>query len=144
MGEDFKLYLQCLVNGARFVLTQDAYYFYRSRLSSLVTKCKRKRFDQSCRTLLDFLQQDSVKTNQQLVCSLSKNLVIFEKNRAYYSVVEPLRQGKLLIALTEMIHNPYFFVHFIIKLRGILTRRLQYYLLGNKLVYEPMYPRSKS
>jgi succinoglycan biosynthesis protein ExoO len=57
------------------------------------------------------------------VRALSKNLAALEKNIAYYRVVEPLKQGELLTAVIEMVRNPYFFVHFLLKFPNLLTRR---------------------
>jgi succinoglycan biosynthesis protein ExoO len=143
IAEDFWLYLKCLVHGARFFLLPEPYYFYRSRQGSLVSQSKVKNLDQYCQTARNFLQQYPVKNNNKLVLSLSKNLEIFEKNRAYYRVVEPLKEGELLIALIAMIYNPYFFVHFIQQIQNILGRRLQYYFLGNKSAYDIIPQKSK-
>ncbi len=135
VGEDFAFYLKCLLNGARFFLVPEPYYFYRKRQGSLINQSRVKHFNQSCRLTINFLQEDkNVKNNPELVRSLSKNLAGLKKNIAYYRVVEPLKQGKLLAALIEMVRNPYFFMHFITQLPMILSRRVQYYVFGNNLL----------
>jgi succinoglycan biosynthesis protein ExoO len=123
IGEDFAFYLKCLVSGARFILIPEAYYFYRARQGSLVTQSRVKHFNQSWRLTLNFLQEEEVvKNNPALVRALSKNLAAFEKNIAYYSVVEPIKRGDLLEALIEMVHNPYFIVHFLTKMLKFIYR----------------------
>lgn len=136
MGQDFWLYLKCLAIGARYVLMSEAYYYYRFRSGSLVKQSKVMRLNGYCRAAQDFLQQPEIKNNPKLVQALSHNLNVFERNRAYYRVVEALKQKKLFQSLTAMAQNPYFFVHFGLQLKSILFRRLQYYLTNNKLAYE--------
>ena len=136
MGQDFWLYLKCLAIGARYVLIPDAYYYYRFRPGSLVKQSKVARLNGYCRAAQSFLQQPEIKNNPKLAQALSHNLSVFERNRAYYRVVEALKQKKLLLALLEMGRNPYFFVHFGQQLKAILSRRWQYYLTKNKLAYE--------
>ncbi|GBE90776.1 glycosyltransferase family 2 protein [Nostoc cycadae] len=137
--EDFHLLLQCLVKEAYLIFVPQAYYFYLSRPGSLVTQSKVRHINQFIVSLNYFLQQDIVQSNSKLVHSLSKSLAVLEKNRAYYSVVEPLKQKRVLTALFEFIRNPYFLVHFISQLKLILKRRFRYYVLGDKLVYEISY-----
>lgn len=136
MGQDFWLYLKCLAIGARYVLLPDAYYYYRFRPGSLVKQSKVARLNGYCRAAQSFLQQPEIKNNPELAQALSHNLSVFERNRAYYRVVEPLKQKQLSQALIEMVRNPYFFVQFASQLQAILSRRWQYYLTRNKLAYE--------
>lgn len=123
--EDFCFYLDCLVNGARFVLVPQPYYFYRSRPDSLVTTGKVIHLNQGCRAARIFLAQTAVENNHQLRRALSKNLAIFERNRAYYRVMEPLKRRELLVALIAMVRNPYFFIHFLLRLPSLLMLRLR-------------------
>lgn len=136
MGQDFWLYLKCLAIGARYVLISEPYYYYRFRAGSLVKQSKVTRLNGYCRAAESFLQQPEIKNNPKLAQALSHNLNVFERNRAYYRVVEVLKQKKPLQAIAEMARNPYFFVHFGLQLKSILLRRWQYYLTKNKLAYE--------
>lgn len=126
MGQDFWLYLKCLVHGANFTLVPEPYYFYRSRPGSLVTKSKLERLNQFYRDTQNFIQQVAIQENIQLLSSLENRLKIFEKARAYYCVVDPLQQGEILAAAMAMVRNPYFFVHFSQQIPVILSRRLRY------------------
>lgn len=143
VDQDFWFDVRCLAHKARFVLVPKPYYFLRSRSGSQMTRSKVEHLNKSCQAALDYIQKEVVKQNPDLVSALSKNLVVFEQHRAYYRVVEPLKRGAFLDALIAMIHNPYFFVHFLMQLPSILSRRVQYYFFGNKLVYEIMYQRDK-
>ncbi|MCC5635513.1 glycosyltransferase [Nostoc sp. CHAB 5844] len=142
VAEDFQFTLQCLINGAYCVFVPQPYYFYYFRPGSLVTQSKVRQINQTSRAIQHFLQQDTVQNHPQLVEALSQSLTILQKNQAYYSVVEPIKQQKFLTALFELIRNPYFFVHFISQLQVILLRRFRYYILGDKLVYEIAYRKN--
>lgn len=143
IAEDFWLDLKCLVNQARFILVAEPYYFYRTRQGSLVNQSKVKKLNQYCLATQNFLQQEAVKKNHDLVRALSVNLAVLEKNRAYQRVVEPIKNRKLLLALIELVRNPYFFVHLIMQIPNIIERRIQYFILGNKTAYDMVYQRSK-
>jgi succinoglycan biosynthesis protein ExoO len=142
--EDFCFSMKCLVNGANFVFVPKPYYFYCARPGSLVTQSKVRHINQFSYAISYLLQHESVQINSRLVHSLSKNLVVLKKNKAYYSVVEPLKQKKFLKALVEAMYNPYFFLHFITQICNILNRRIQYYLYNEKTVYETMYQSTKN
>jgi succinoglycan biosynthesis protein ExoO len=139
IAEDFWLDLKCLINGARFLLVPKAYYFYRSRPASLVKKNKSSCLNQYCIASSYFMQQEVVKKNPALMRALSYNLAVYKKNLAYYQVVEPIKQGKWLMALTEMWKNPYFFSDFISRFNNIVKRRIQYYVMGNKSAFDMSY-----
>ncbi|GAB4141391.1 MAG: hypothetical protein Fur0046_17350 [Cyanobacteria bacterium J069] len=136
LGQDFWLYMNCLINGARYFLVPEPYYYYRFRPNSLVKQSKVARLEGYCRAAESFLRQDQVKCNPRLVRSLSHNLTVFKRNRAYYRVVEPLKQKQYLQSVLAMIRNPYFFAHFVGQIGSILKRRWHYYLQKNELAYE--------
>jgi succinoglycan biosynthesis protein ExoO len=133
-SQDFWFDLKCLAHGARFVFVPQPYYFYRSRRGSVVTGSKVKRIEQYCSVTQYFLEQEYIKKNPELVHALSKRLTLIEKTKPYYRVVDPFKQGKWLSALIKMVHNPYFFVHFSTQFPTILSRRLRYYFLKNKMI----------
>lgn len=105
----------------------QSYYFYRSHPGSLVTKSKLECFDQFSTETKSFLQQEAI-NNQQLVDALEKRLTILEKARSYYCVVEPLQQGKFLLALKEIFYQPDFFRYFVQQMPFLFSRRWRYYL----------------
>ncbi|MCF2145245.1 glycosyltransferase [Desmonostoc muscorum LEGE 12446] len=139
IAEDFWLDLKCLIKGARFFLVPKPYYFYRSRPGSLVHQSRLTRLDQSCKATTSFMQQEVVKKNPALMRALSHTLAVYKKNLAYSQVVEPFKQGKWLTALTEMLKNPYFLYDFWFRINNIIQRRIQYYIMGNELVFDMSY-----
>lgn len=141
--EDFHFMLQCLVKEAHLIFVPQAYYFYRSRLGSLVTQSKVRHINQCQSSIQEFLQQNIVQNNKQLTRTLHQSLSVLHKYKTYYSVVEPLKQKKYGKAMVEAMRNPYFFIHFLFELRAILVRRLRYYFLKDKLVYEMVYGKNK-
>jgi succinoglycan biosynthesis protein ExoO len=142
MGQDFWLYLKCLMNGASYFLVPEAYYFYRSRPGSLVKQSQVERLNHYCRVTYDFLQQETVKNQPDLLNAMSYHLEVYKKSRAYYCVVEPLKQKKFVTASFQAVKHPYFFVRFINQIPLILFRRIRAYLLKDKLVYEMAYRRN--
>ncbi|MBD2435780.1 glycosyltransferase family 2 protein [Nostoc sp. FACHB-110] len=136
MGQDFWLYIKCLMNGASYFLVPEAYYFYRSRPGSLIKQSQVERLNQSLRATQNFIQQEAVKNKPDLLRAMSYNLAIYQKGKAYYCVVEPLKQKKILTAFIKSIQHPYFFVVFINRLPMIIIRRFKYYILRDRLALE--------
>ncbi|WP_448602716.1 glycosyltransferase family 2 protein [Thermoleptolyngbya sp.] len=136
LGQDFWLYVDCLINGARYLLVPEPYYYYRFRPNSLVKQSKIARLDGYCRAAQSFLKKEKVRSNPRLVQALSHNLAVFQRNRAYYRVVEPLKQKQYRKALLAAVRNPYFFIHFAGQLGNILQRRWSYFFQKNALAYE--------
>ena len=139
MGQDFWIDMKCLIKGARFFLEPKPYYFYRSRPGSLVHKSQLSRLNQYLTATNSFMQQEVVKKNPALMRAMSYNNSVYKKHLAYLQVVEPLKEGKWLTALTEMGKNPYFFYDFLSRLNNIIERRIQYYVMGNKSVFDISY-----
>ncbi|MGF1496342.1 MAG: glycosyltransferase family 2 protein [Elainellaceae cyanobacterium] len=111
LGQDFFFYLKCLTHGARFLLYPHAYYFYRARLGSLVRKSQLDRLEQNCQGLLNQLERQVVRQNPALTAALQEKLKVCQRNRAYYRVVEPLKQRRWGAALKAAVRHPYFIVH---------------------------------
>lgn len=127
IGGDFWLYLTCLAHGANFILVPKPYYFYRSRHGSLVTLSKVKRLEAYCKATEYYLKQDYIKNNQKLLAALQKRLVLIDKTRPYFQVVDSLKQADYLNVLKQMRKNPYFFYHLSTQLPRIIRRRLFIY-----------------
>jgi succinoglycan biosynthesis protein ExoO len=143
IAEDFWLDVECVINGARFFIVPEPYYFYRSRPVSLVRQSILSRLNQCCIATNSFMEQEVVKNNPALMLALSYNLACYKKYLAYFKVVVPIKQRKWLTALREIIKNPYFFPVFISRLNNIIKRRMQYYIMGNKSVFDMSYNLQK-
>ncbi|MEH2204853.1 MAG: glycosyltransferase family 2 protein [Nostoc sp.] len=142
MGQDFWIDMKCLIKGARFFLEPQPYYFYRSRSGSLVYQSQLPRLNQYCKATTYFMQQDIVKKNPTLMRALSYNLSVYKKNLAYLQVVEPIKQRKWLTAFTEIRKYPGFFYDFMSRFNSIVERRIQYYVMNNKSIFD-IYPNQQ-
>ncbi len=79
--QDFWLVLKCLIKKARFFLVPEPYYYYRSRLGSLVYSSQINRLEQDCQATEVFMQSYSlVPGESQLANALSKNLTLENLN----------------------------------------------------------------
>ncbi|MEH2309163.1 glycosyltransferase family 2 protein [Nostoc sp.] len=143
IAEDFWFDVECLINGARFFIVPEPYYFYRSRPISLVRQSILSRLNQYYIATNSFMQQERVKNNPALMLALSYNLASYKKHLAYYQVVVPIKQRRWLTALREIMKNPHFFSVFISQLNNIIKRRIQYYVMGNKSVFDMSYNLQK-
>lgn len=144
VAEDFWLALTCLVRGARFFLVPEPYYFYLARLDSLVYTDKVIRLAQNCEATLTFIDKEKIQSRSPyLQDALLANYQILKRHLAYYRVVEPLKKKKWLTGLREMLYNRYFFLYLFLNLPGIVNRRIQLYLFGNKAAYDIFYSTKK-
>lgn len=135
--QDFWLDMKCLVLGAKFVLLPQPYYYYRCREGSLVYSNQKNNLEQCCQKVVEFMEEeDIVNKNPKLARALTNNLAVFQRNLAYYRVVEQIKQKSWSLALNEMVNNPNFFVHLIDQIPGIINRRIKYYILGNKSAFK--------
>ncbi|GAX42393.1 glycosyl transferase family protein [Tolypothrix sp. NIES-4075] len=126
-GGDFCFFLDCLLHKAKCLFIPKYYYFYRSRLGSLVTMSQVKRLEEYSKAKEYFLKQDIIKNNPKLSLALSKRFDLIERSRPYLQFIEPFKQGKLLTALMEMLRNPYCLFYLIQQLPRIFLRRWHYY-----------------
>ncbi|MBN3905088.1 MAG: glycosyltransferase family 2 protein [Nostoc sp. NMS1] len=128
LSEDFWFYLKCLAYKARFIFVPTPYYFYRSRLGSLVASTNKvKRLEETCNISKHFLEQDFIKTNPQLFKALSRRLALLEKTRPYFRVLDAIKSKSFSRTLVEMANNPYFFVHLAKQSPQIISRRINYF-----------------
>lgn len=136
VAEDFDFDLRCLVYGASFLLVPMSYYFYRSRPGSLVSQDKLRHINDFYQSTSFFFNLDSVKHDPKLQDALQLSLTNLEENRSYYKVVQPLKNKNYLQAVMEMMQHPSFWVQIVRRLRGILYRRLRYFVFKDPLAYK--------
>lgn len=147
IGEDFWLYMNCFRYGARFFFVPQPYYYYRSRLGSLIQSDKIQRLENECNAIANFLKnEDFLKNNPQVLAALGIRQTISRKYLNYYKVVEPLKQGKVNVALKEIIHNKEIICDlggilslFFDQVPAIIDRRMKSWLKSDCLVSNKMY-----
>lgn len=121
VGEDFILYLECLINKARFALVSRPYYYYRTREVSLSTRKPTEYLAQSCEITQSFIDKEEISgTNAELLEAMYQNLKAFKKRLAYYRAVEYIKQKNVINTLIQLIICPYILVYFINKLITVL------------------------
>ncbi|MBE9137694.1 glycosyltransferase [Nodosilinea sp. LEGE 07088] len=127
LGQDFFLYLECLIRGAKFVFQPTPYYYYRARAGSLFTKSQLERLTQACQAIKVWIDKDEIKANPPLRRALAGNLSAYQQSLAYYSVVEPLKQKPIdpVAIVSALVQNPYFFVRIAQRLPQIVGLRLK-------------------
>ncbi len=132
LGQDYWLYLDCLVNGASYYLLPEAYYFYRLRSNSLVSHSKISRLKGYCKVARAFLARPLVQADADLSDSIRASLDVYQKNISYYRVLEPLRRKKWAKALGAMPRNPYFFVLAMQRAQQVFHRYWTAYMTKDK------------
>lgn len=125
VGEDFILYLECLMHQAKFCIVNQAYYYYRTRDFSLSTRRPTDYLAESCKITQTFIDRELLSsTNSELLDALSENLVIFQKRLAYYQLINDLTARKFLRAIDQIINDPYILWDLFKKLVILSKRRL--------------------
>ncbi|GJD21728.1 glycosyl transferase family protein [Rivularia sp. IAM M-261] len=124
LGEDFRFYLRCLVRGAKFFFTPEAYYFQRLRQGSLTTQSMISIINDFYLGNQNLLKEAYIQEHPDVVKFLDKDAKVLRNKLSYYTVVETIKDRKWLHALQAMVLNPYFFILFSLRLPQILYRRL--------------------
>jgi succinoglycan biosynthesis protein ExoO len=132
--EDYWLYLMCLINGARFILWPEPYYFYRSRPGSHLAQSKLKHINQCEKAISNLMQNELAQKVPDLLHCLNRSMKCLMQYKHYYNVVEPLKRKEFSQAAIAACENPGFLVHLIKQMPAILKRRVQYYVLHDRSV----------
>ncbi|MCC0177343.1 glycosyltransferase family 2 protein [Waterburya agarophytonicola K14] len=125
VGEDFILYLECLLNKARFLLVPRPYYYYRTREVSLSTRKPTEYLAQSCEITQSFIDLEKAKfdRDENAIAAMYQNLKIFQKRLAYYRAIEHIKHKKIIHTLIQIIRCPYISIYFTNKLITILENK---------------------
>ena len=143
LGEDFSLYLDCLLHEAHFFFTPEPYYYYHNREFSLTNVTNLKYLTVYEGILTKFLQNKIVEQNAEYQQTMNKLLKAFRKQISYYVVVDHIKKRHFWDASIQSFQHPYFFIRLSQKLPGILSRFLQFYILHKESAYEQFYSRTK-
>lgn len=105
-GEDFALYLACLVRGARFIVTPQPYYFYRSRRDSVTSAHMHSNFEQLRQNNLALLPRELIRRDAQLLAALTRRLAYIEQRIDYHRIMRPLKKRAFAAAVAEALRSP--------------------------------------
>lgn len=135
--QDFWFDMQCFLHGAKFFLVPEPYYFYRARPGSLVSSDKINRMREECEAIARFMENKAyIEQNPQVLAALSLKMRATRIWLDYYLVVEPLKQGKILICLQGIVSNPAVIGHFIFNIPKLIARRWQSWRMNNQNNYQ--------
>ena len=125
VGEDFVLYLECLRQKAKFVLLPQAYYFYRTRATSLSTRKPTEYLAESCDIIQLFIDRElDINSTSQLLTVLFESLAVYNQRLDYYRVIEAIKQRKIIKSILLIIDNPYTLGTIVNKLVGLVTKKV--------------------
>ncbi|MGF1541076.1 MAG: glycosyltransferase family 2 protein [Pleurocapsa sp.] len=131
VGEDFALYLKCLLRQARYIVVPQAYYFYRNREFSLSTRTPAEYLKQSSQLTQYFINTEtSIQSDRQLLMAMSKNLIIFEERLAYERILKSLKQKNLINVIQETLACPQAAASLLAKLLAVARRKITNNLLS--------------
>jgi succinoglycan biosynthesis protein ExoO len=144
VGEDFWLTLTCLARGGKFLLVPEPYYYYVVRSNSLVYTSKLVYLNQNCASTLNFINTEPiVKSSPQLARALTTKYQTLQRYLDYFTFLDLLQHRKWQ-AVTDLLSKPYISIYIAKRIPGIIYRRIQYYLFGNKTVYDIFHRKSAS
>ena len=133
VGEDYVLYLECLRQQARFALVPQAYYYYRTRDTSLSTRKPTEYLSDSCKITNIFITREiHSHKDSALLKALLENLAIYQKRLAYYRVLESIKQKNIVLTVTLIFNNPYTFADLLNKFVSILHEKLKSIIRSRK------------
>ncbi len=136
VSQDFWLDMDCLVNGAKFLLLPEPYYYYRSRDGALTTSTNKiERLTQECEAIQRFCIDEAnyLRENIDLTKALRLKLREARKLRDYYKVVDFLKQGKLFQACFESFQRPLFYQKLLSEAPKVIARRFSVTFLGTEV-----------
>ncbi|HWJ80108.1 MAG TPA: glycosyltransferase family 2 protein [Niallia sp.] len=105
-GEDFKLYLECLLKTRSAVLLNEPYYYYRQRLGSLMTTNKRELLTQTISTTEFLLKEPDFIKNRDVVDALSDRRIRLLDSLLYYDLLEKIYKKEYMSSIRFIIKKP--------------------------------------
>ena len=134
VGEDYILYLECLRQQGRFIITPKAYYYYRTREISLSTRKPTAYLADSCQITKIFINREIEERGDSLLLkALFENLISYQKRLAYYRVLGAIKQKQLLKTIQQILYNPYTLGYLFIKFISIVQQKSSLALEGKKI-----------
>lgn len=135
--QDFWFDMECFLHGAKFCLVPEPYYFYRARPGSLVFSDKIGRMTEECEAIDRFLQNTAyIEQNPEVTTALWLKRRETQTWLNYYLVIEPWKQGKVLICMRRIFSHPEVIEHFIFNLPKIIVRRWENLFMSQLVNYQ--------
>lgn len=103
--EDFHLWIECLLRGARLKILADAYYYYRVRSGSLSSN-ELDLYMRLCHTLSQLGQDERVTADPVLIEAVAAKMDHAAARVRYYAVVQPLKGLQIGTGLRRLAADP--------------------------------------
>ncbi len=124
MVEDWVFLMECLLAGARFVLSPEAGYAYRIRSGSL-SRDVLALLNQVEKNLCRYLVDARLAGRPEVVSALERKLRSVRADRRYYGVMGPLKQGKVAVGVAALARTPEFPLLLARRVPRILSHRVR-------------------
>lgn len=135
--QDFWFDMQCFLHGAKFLLLPEPYYYYRARPGSLVSSNKIARMEEECEAIARFYQHsDYLARHPEVMAALKLKMKETRGWLDYYLVVEPLKQGEILVSLQRILSKPAIIRHSIYNLPRLIVRRWEKLLAKDRVNFQ--------
>lgn len=122
--EDWVFYMECLLAGARCVLSPKAGYAYRMRPGSL-SRDVLALLNQAETNLRRYLDDDRLAGRPEVVSALERKLCSVRADRRYYGVMGPLKEAKVAVGLSALARTPEFPLLLARRVPRILSHRVR-------------------
>lgn len=122
-GEDYLLFLNCLMLGANAYLIPEAYYYYRAREGSLVTK-NMDLLKQTLNTTENMLNNPFYNKDHEVKRALENRKKRIIEAIEYYSFTQPIKDGDYLQGIKSFIRSPRGAFLIIKRLPRVLNNRI--------------------
>jgi succinoglycan biosynthesis protein ExoO len=126
VGEDYLLYLECLLAGAVWIQIPSGHYYYLQRPASASHSRQVPTLERKLGVCIEVLERPMLTAAQRA------SLLRYHRNLtsilAYQRVVEPAKERHLGAAASAAIRNPLFVLRLVTELPAVLQRRWAYHV----------------
>ena len=129
VGEDHRLYLECLLAGARWLQLPEPHYIYVQRDGSATSARLLGTLEGKLRVADELLQRDTLEPRERITLQRYRRNI--DSLLAYQRVVEPAKAHHLGTALRAALRNPGFVRRVGTEVPALLRRRWAYHVRGN-------------
>ena len=126
VGEDYLLYLECMLAGAKWIQLPTAHYFYVQRRTSATSSPQVAALESKLTVCTEVLARPALTPTQRT--SLQRYRRNLRAVLAYQRVVEAAKAHRLAQAARAAIRNPQFVRHLARELPALLRRRWDYHV----------------
>lgn len=130
VGEDYLLYLDCMLAGARWVQVPTAHYAYVQRAGSATSSSQVRTIEGKLRICEEVLARPGLTPAQR--SSLRRYRSNLRSLLAYRRVVEPVKARRFGAAVKAVATNPRFFKRLGEQLPAVAKRRWAYHVRGDE------------